>query len=164
MMCANTHVENVEKYAKRHLAVHIKNQRNSIVRFVHHIISAFTIPSSVDVENAEIHPSNNTIASTIAQKAAAKYVEEMQPKSAFITNAHTINEKKTVRFVAPTCSAVTTCLYSVVPRAKEMGSASIIGSNTSAKNALAAAMHSRNSMPVGKQRRTTRRVSIVLTG
>jgi len=92
-MCASTHVGSVDIYPKRRLAVRIKKLEKKLVRFARQIISACMTITSGDVENAEMQQSSNTIANTIAQPAAAKNAEEMQPKSRSFPVANTTHEK-----------------------------------------------------------------------
>jgi len=153
-MYVNTHVGNVDIYAKNCLAVRMEKVQSKAVKFALLRGSAFTIPLSIDAENAEIHPSNNIIANTIAQPAAAKNAEEMQPKSVRFPVANTMHENTNARFAAPSCSAVTTCSDSVVLRAKEAGSVFITWLNTNVKSALAVVKHLRNSMLVDKHKRS----------
>ena len=160
-MCVSTHVKNVDMHPKRRLAVRIKNFQKEVVRFARQIISACMTITSGDVENAEMQQSSNTIANTIAQPAAAKNAEEMQPKSRSFPVANTTHENRSARFAAPTCFAVTMCSYSVVRRAKEAESVFIIWSDTSVKSALAVVKHSRNSMLVGKHKKSKTRVFTV---
>jgi len=92
-MYVNTHVGNVDIYAKNCLAVCMEKVQSKAVKFALLRGSACTIQISVDVENAEMQQSSNTIASTIAQPAAAKNAEEMQPKKVRFQDAHTTHEK-----------------------------------------------------------------------
>jgi len=153
MIPASSHVGNVEMYIKGGLAVHMTKSRKYHVRFAHHTISVCITTWSTDAENAEIHPSNNTIANTTAQPAAAENVGARLPKSIRVQEAaNTTYANKSVRFVFP-FPAFTTGSYSVARLAREMRSVSIIGLNTSASNVLAVAKHSRHSMPARQHRR-----------
>jgi len=54
MMCASTHVGNVDIYAKNCLAVCMEKVQSKAVKFALLRGSVFTIQISVDVENAEM--------------------------------------------------------------------------------------------------------------